>query len=87
MNKHLIIYSTVLVLGIAPFTVTAIEEIEKKFEILDTDGDGRISRSEATADNMLRERWNDIDKDKDGMLTTKEFTAFAKVPDEPFPDK
>ena len=87
MNKRSVIYSAVLVLGVAPFAVTALEESQKKFDILDNDGDGYISRSEATANNMLRERWNDIDKDKDGKLTTKEFAVFVKVPDEPFPDK
>lgn len=88
MNKRNFIYSVVvLILGVGPFAVTAIEEAEQKFDYLDNDGDGFISRSEATANNMLRERWNNIDRDKDGKLTTKEFAVFVNTPDEPFPDK
>lgn len=88
MNKRNLIYSLiVLVLGVGPFAVTAIEESQKKFDYLDNDGDGFISRSEATADNVLREYWNDVDKDRDGKLTTKEFAVFVNVPAEPFPEK
>lgn len=87
MNKLKLICLVVLALGALPFAVTAIEETEQKFDLLDNDGDGFISRSEATVDSILRERWNDIDKDKDGKLTTKEFAVFVKVPDEPFPEK
>lgn len=87
MNKRNVIYSVILVLGVLPFAVTAIEETEQKFNYLDNDGDGFISRSEATVNNILRERWNDVDRDMDGKLTPKEFAVFTKVPDEPFPDK
>lgn len=87
MNKRNLIYSVVLFLSVLPFAVTALEEAEQKFNLLDNDGDGYISRSEATADYMLRERWNEIDKDKDGKLTTKEFAVYANVPDEPLPEE
>lgn len=88
MNKRKLIYSLIVVaMGVGPFANAAMDESEQKFDNLDTDGDGFISRSEATANNILRERWNDVDKDKDGKLTTQEFAAFAKLPDQPFPDK
>ncbi|MGD8785745.1 MAG: EF-hand domain-containing protein [Thioalkalispiraceae bacterium] len=87
MKIRHIIYLVVLTLGAWPLTATSQEKDEMKFEILDNDGDGFISRSEATANVTLRERWNNVDKNKDGKLTEEEFTAFIKVPKEPLPQQ
>ena len=45
------------------------------FKKLDTDGDGRISRSEAQAAPRLAARFDDIDANKDGFLTPDELKA------------
>ena len=89
MNIQYIIRSIVLILtlGVGSFSAIAADEAEQKFEYLDSDGNGFISRSEATSDPKLRESWNTVDKNKDGKLTEKEFTVFAKIPDQPFPDQ
>ena len=89
MKTQYIIRSIVLILtlGVGSFSVISADEAEKKFKYLDNDGDGFISRSEATTDPRLRQSWNNIDKNKDGKLTEKEFAVFANMPDQPFPDK
>ncbi len=87
MKKITEVLSVVLILGMSPLTVMAgNEEATYKFEYLDSDGDGFISKSEATLNLRLRERWNDFDVDKDGKLSSNEFNKFASVPDEPFPE-
>ena len=89
MDTPYIIRSIVLILtlSVGSFSVIAADEAEQKFEYLDSDGNGFISRSEATSDPKLRESWNNVDKNKDGKLTEKEFMAFIKIPDQPFPDQ
>lgn len=60
-------------------------EAMKSFNELDADGNGYISKSEATARADLREQWNTVDADKDGKLTESEFSAFETIPrDQPF---
>lgn len=87
MIKNNIIYIAALALGMSSLSVIAAEdETTQKFEYLDADGNGFISKSEATQDIKLRERWNNLDKNKDEKLTKKEFTKFASVPNEPFPE-
>ena len=87
MNIRFIIYSAILALGAWPLTAMSEDDTKMKFELLDNDGNGFISRSEATADIRLRERWNNFDKDKDGQLNQEEFTAFNKTPKEAFPEQ
>ena len=87
MIKKNIIYIAALALGISSLPVIAAEdETKQKFEYLDGDGNGFISKSEATQNIKLRERWNNLDKDKDEKLSKKEFTKFASVPNEPYPE-
>ena len=89
MIKKNIIYIAALTLGISSLSVIAAEsedETNQKFEYLDADGNGFISKSEATQDIKLREHWNNLDKNKDEKLTKKEFAKFASVPNEPFPE-
>lgn len=87
MNTRHIVGSVVLVLIVWPFSVISADKTTMKFELLDSDSDGFISRSEATQNNRLRERWNSVDKNKDGKLTEKEFSAFATAPKEAFSEQ
>lgn len=87
MIKKNIIYIAALALGMSSLSVLAAEdEITQQFEYLDGDGNGFISKSEATQNIKLRERWNNLDKNKDEKLTKKEFKKFASVPNEPYPE-
>ncbi len=47
----------------------------KRFQKLDTDGDGRISRAEAQAAPKLAEHFDAIDANKDGYITPDELAA------------
>lgn len=87
MIKKNIIYIATLALGISSLSVMAAEgETRQQFKFLDADGNGFISKSEATQNIKLRESWNSLDKNKDEKLTEKEFTRFASVPNEPYPE-
>ena len=86
MNIRKLIYPIILALGVLPLTANSEDDTTMKFQLLDNDGDGFISRSEATANNQLRESWNNVDKDKDGKLTQQEFTAFSTTPKYPYPE-
>ena len=87
MNKKNIIYIAAIALGISSLSVIVAEdETKQKFENLDSNGNGFISKSEATQNIKLREHWKDIDKNMDEKLTKKEFSKFASVPNEPYPE-
>ncbi|UCE88991.1 MAG: EF-hand domain-containing protein [Pseudomonadota bacterium] len=84
MRKTLL--TMLLVFGVSAISVMA-GEAGKAFSDLDQDGDGYISRSEATARSDLREHWATVDANKDGQLTESEFSAFEQVPTDTFPEK
>lgn len=46
------------------------------FKTLDSDGNGYISATEATANHDLSARWEELDKDKNNQLDQSEFSAF-----------
>lgn len=48
---------------------------EQRFEKLDTNGDGRLSREEAASYPELAQRFVQIDANKDGFLSREELTA------------
>ena len=48
---------------------------EQRFEKLDTNGDGRLSREEAASHPELAQRFAHIDANKDGFLSREELTA------------
>lgn len=49
------------------------------FDQLDRDGDGRISRQEATQHEMLNNRFRTADRDRDGRVDEAEFSAFETM--------
>lgn len=85
--------TALLAFGVAAFPAMAGEpevdkpDVDKAFNALDHDGDGYISRSEATGRSDLREHWATVDSDKDGKLTESEFSAFEDIPADSFPEK
>lgn len=48
------------------------------FKSLDSDGDERLSKSEATGHRMLTEHFAAIDTDNNGYLTKREYSAHMK---------
>lgn len=51
-----------------------------RFDELDIDGDGRISREEAAGDVVLAAAFRDADTDDDGELTPYEYLQAAHHP-------
>ncbi len=47
------------------------------FNRLDDDGDGRLSRDEASADARLADQWTSADKNNDGWIERSEFETFS----------
>ena len=58
---------------------------EAKFESLDRNDDGRVSKSEARDDSKLSAQFTSADTNSDGYLTEPEYTAMATT-DRPMPD-
>ena len=56
---------------------------EAKFESLDRNDDGRVSKSEARDDSRLSAQFTSADTNSDGYLTEPEYTATT---DRPMPD-
>jgi Ca2+-binding EF-hand superfamily protein len=85
MQKRILIAATAVLLSL-PLAVRAADETKKKgpFTAADTDGDGKVSKTEyvaamkgkldaAAADAKFAE----LDKNKDGSLSREEFNAGA----------
>ncbi|HEY0686276.1 MAG TPA: hypothetical protein VGD45_28305 [Steroidobacter sp.] len=51
---------------------------EAVFKSLDRDTDQRLSKTEASGDEMLSDHFSMIDADGDGYLTKREYTAHLK---------
>lgn len=51
----------------------------RTFSDLDRDGDGRISRAEATANASLERRFAEHDSDEDGELSAIEYLQAART--------
>lgn len=61
------------------FSVLAAGEAmdnDKLFKKLDKNGDGVISKEEASANKELMKQWSKLDKDTSGGLEMSEFAAF-----------
>jgi Ca2+-binding EF-hand superfamily protein len=53
--------------------------VEAKFESLDKDADGRLSKEELSSDSGLSGSFSTIDGNSDGYLTMEEFRAKVKT--------
>jgi Ca2+-binding EF-hand superfamily protein len=53
--------------------------VEAKFESLDKDTDGRLSKEELSSDSSLSGSFSTIDGDADGYVTKEEFRAKVKT--------
>ena len=53
--------------------------VEAKFESLDKDADGRLSREELSSDSSLSGSFSTIDGNSDGYVTMEEFRAKVKT--------
>ena len=68
--------SIVFASALALVSGTASAEYPMTFETLDNDGNGYISKSEATTREDLTENWQRIDQNTDDQLDISEFSAF-----------
>jgi Ca2+-binding EF-hand superfamily protein len=50
-----------------------------RFQHLDTDGDGMISRAEAAGAPQLAQKFDEVDADKDGRVQSSELKDYAKT--------
>jgi Ca2+-binding EF-hand superfamily protein len=55
---------------------SALAQAKPTFESLDKNGDGKISLSEASANDALFVAFKSLDGDKDGELTRQEFANY-----------
>ncbi|MGR9105764.1 MAG: EF-hand domain-containing protein [Gammaproteobacteria bacterium] len=56
---------------------------EDAFAQLDRDGNGAISKSEATTQPALYEAWTQTDMNADGVIDQAEFSKFEVMPAQP----
>jgi EF hand len=54
--------------------------VEAAFNRADTNGDGKLSREEASQLPAIALKFDDLDKDKDGFLSMEEFSAVLNTP-------
>ena len=50
---------------------------QEKFDSLDRNDDGRVSKGEATDEDMLSAQFASVDADSDGYVSEPEYTAMA----------
>lgn len=56
------------------------QKVDRHFSLLDTDDDGRISRTEAAAHPPLARHFRAMDKNKDGGLSKYELANYRVAP-------
>jgi len=72
---HNIILLTLTVFSCMSFATSS--HIAEKFEKLDRNQDGFLTRSEAASDPALWSRFSSYDSDKDAQLSLSEYTLYA----------
>ncbi|PWS55506.1 MULTISPECIES: calcium-binding protein [unclassified Pseudoalteromonas] len=72
---HNIILLTLTVFSCMSFATSSY--IAEKFEKLDRNQDGFLTRSEAASDPALWSRFGSYDRDKDAQLSLSEYTLYA----------
>lgn len=61
--------------GVRPFET---EQSKERFQQLDEDRNGLLSREEAATESDLANRWSEFDKNHDGKLSPSEFSMFEQ---------
>lgn len=59
----------------SPHQANALAEIENRFKMMDSDGDGQISKEESASDEGLTMKWVDLDSDQSDSLSQDEFSV------------
>jgi len=64
---------------VSPMQGQVTRELEERFNYLDIDRDGRISRTEGDNNPELKAQWGRLDHNDDGTLDRAEFSAFEST--------
>lgn len=59
-------------------TAEGVSPTSREFQLLDANGDGRVSVTEARRDDQLSNSFQSLDADGDGKLTEQEYERHAK---------
>lgn len=75
MKTRLVLLCSVALLSTAALADDKMEEKGSgdTFKMLDTDGDGKISKSEASANEHLANSFDKLDGNSDGFVTKREW--------------
>lgn len=73
-KRYALLVACSLLLGAVP-TAFAGQDSEKHFKMMDSDGDGKISRSEHAA--ASKKMFTECDTNRDGFVTAREMDAVA----------
>jgi len=65
----------VVCLGLTASIAAAASDSAQRFNQLDTNGDGQVSRDEAAADPAMAQRFEQMDVNKDGFLSRDELVV------------
>ncbi len=75
--------ASALPLPAAPASDAGAAAGARSFAAMDLDRDGRIGRTEAAADPVLRETFDAFDADADGALSREEYAHYQPGPGDP----
>jgi hypothetical protein len=76
--KAILIVAAITLLPLGLHAADYMSATQKKFNQLDTNHDGYISKDEAKADSMLSEEWSKVDPTNKGKIDESEFSAFEE---------
>jgi Ca2+-binding EF-hand superfamily protein len=77
LKNSLVAVTVLITAAFAGLTSAASDaaDTKAKMQKIDTDGDGKISRAEASSHKMLAKYFDEIDTNKDGFLSRDELKA------------